>query len=189
MDKNQKLKQYFIDEINRVSSNELLVLEQELATLKNEQETQVKKEVQNVIQKHEEIEQRNLFVEQKKAMALVQENQKHVYMEKRDALVDQLFDELKAKLLAFANSDKYEDYLNKKLAKFNDLAKVKVVVRSQDQAFFSDAKWNVETSDEIVLGGFKVLDENKGRMFDETLDEAFNEAKSWFINSSKFSVK
>lgn len=190
MEKNQKLKQYFIDEINRVSSNELLVLEQELAELKEEKETQINNEVQNVIKKHEEIAKHDLFIEQKKDMALAQENNKRIYMEKRNALVNQLFDELNAKLLTFASSSKYPEFINHKLAAFKDLEKAKLMIRSQDLALFKNkVKGDIEISDDIVLGGFKVLDENKGRMFDETLDEAFKEAHKWFVSSSKFSVK
>ena len=105
----------------------------------------------------------------------------------RDEKVDALFDGVRNELISFANSNKYEQYLKDKLKKVSSSITTGIIkVRKEDTTIMKKLapKMEVVVDTNILVGGFICVSEYGKREYDATLDEALNDARSWFEDSS-----
>ncbi len=109
----------------------------------------------------------------------------------RKELIDSFFEELKAELCEFSNSDRYEAYLKKSLEKAEkalgsdfvvlvkkaDIDKVKALTKNEVRA---DAN--------IVIGGICAVNEEKELFDDFSLDSALDEEKEAFVSKKELKL-
>lgn len=112
----------------------------------------------------------------------------------RQQLVDELFEDVKARLISFVASDEYQPFLEKKVNQIetNDATGV-FVVREQDMALLESilkakgCNCQIKT-DYIQLGGFSYVDTQAGFEIDNTLDFKLKNEITWFQNNSGFTI-
>lgn len=112
----------------------------------------------------------------------------------RTQLVNQLFDQVKSKLVAFVASNDYVKFLEKKIDALGNI---------DDNGYFEVRKVDVAIITEILkkkncqckvvetliqLGGFRYVNPNKGFEVDDTLDFSLQNEMTWFQNNSGFTI-
>jgi len=108
-------------------------------------------------------------------------------MEKRNALLEELFFELQQKTLKFTYSEEYKEWFKKhlKLYKLNDFLSIEVNNRDRELA---PKSLECIINDDIV-GGFILNDKTKKIFIDETIMFKLSVAKENFYNNSKWFLK
>lgn len=165
------------NEISALHNNEI---ENFKEGLKKEQDTFLEKELNDL---------RVLSVTESSKAKL---NTKHKLLNLRQELVNSLFDETRDMLMEFTRSDKYSDYLERKIEK-TVFDEGYISVKEADKDLIAKLlkgkkiKTEIRTAN-ILIGGFKYVSEKRGIEYDYTLDNSFEEQMQWFINNSKFTV-
>lgn len=114
-------------------------------------------------------------------------------IEMRSHYTDQLFDEVKEKVLAFSHSSDYELYLEKALSSQNVCEEGYFEVRSEDVDLMKKLLKkhdysNVVKSVYMPLGGFRYVDEAHRFEYSCALDEKCDDAFAWFTSHSSFQI-
>lgn len=122
---------------------------------------------------------------------------KRELFEKRNKMVESVFEEAAEKLAEFSKSKKYEAYINnsaKTISEYLGGKKAVVYIAEKDQKFipqikkyFNDCETVVDNS--IVLGGIRCYCEELSIVADETLDSKFENQKRVFVEHSGFTVE
>lgn len=119
---------------------------------------------------------------------------KEIY-EKRNKYQKQVFEEASIKISEFVKTDDYVTFIEKSLKGLSDKVgnNATVYISPNDKKYcdlikevFSEA--NVEIDNEIKLGGIKILDNDKGLLFDDTLDSRLLQQKDWFLINAKMQI-
>ncbi len=103
----------------------------------------------------------------------------------RKSIIDEFFEELRGDLAKFAQSDKYDDYLGRSLAKAeNELGGSFVVLAAAKdiERVKRLTKHEVRAELTIMIGGISALCEEKGLFADYTLDSALAQEKNAFTD-------
>jgi V/A-type H+-transporting ATPase subunit E len=110
-------------------------------------------------------------------------------LQKRDELSEKIFAMITERLTAFIQTEDYKNYLSSCIQKSISLVgncKVIFYTCAKDtelvKALYKDLNCNaeIEIDEEIKLGGFILICNEKGIRMNETLDERFNEQKGHF---------
>ncbi len=146
------------------------------------------------------------YIQKKKAeyrTSLAKENSlketavKRELFEKRNQMVESVFEEAAEKLAEFSKSKKYEAYINnsaKTISEYLGGKKAVVYIAEKDQRFipqikkyFKDCETLVDNS--IKLGGIRCYCGELSIVVDETLDSKFESQKRVFVENSGFTVE
>ena len=103
----------------------------------------------------------------------------------RKELIDGFFEEIRAELVEFAKSKKYDDYIKRALAKAEIELGGKLVVFAAEKDLETVKKWTVHevrVDNTITIGGVTALDEEKGLYADYTLDSALENEREAFTD-------
>lgn len=103
----------------------------------------------------------------------------------RKELIDDFFEEIRAELVEFAKSKKYDDYIKRALAKAEIELGGKLVVFAAEKDLETVKKWTVHevrVDNAIMIGGVTALDEEKGLYADYTLDSALENEREAFTD-------
>jgi len=105
----------------------------------------------------------------------------------RERLTAQLFDQVKADIIAFANSPEYENYMVESIQKAQAQARSPYVFiqLAPNNTNLYDTIQNAtgltpEQGDENMLGGFKLLTENRSKGHEHTLSARLTDARQRF---------
>lgn len=149
-------------------------------------------------------EETNLFIQQEleelKLSLTQNESQskwtlKRDLLEKRSALVNQLFDEVKEDLIAFTKKNDYSSYCKKHLQRIQETIDVQsgsLLVKKADMKLFEELVKElkltllIQTMDHILIGGFKFVSQDGLKEVDETLDTILANQMEWFYKNSNF---
>ena len=104
---------------------------------------------------------------------------------RRKELIDGFFEEIRADLVEFAQSKKYDDYIKRSLAKAETELGGKLVVFAAGRDVEAVKKWTVHevrVDNKIMIGGIAALDEEKGLYADYTLDNALEQEREAFTD-------
>ena len=104
---------------------------------------------------------------------------------RRKELIDGFFEEIRADLVEFAQSKKYDDYIKRSLAKAETELGGKLVVFAAGRDIEAVKKWTVHevrVDNSITLGGITAMDEEKGLYADYTLDSALENEREAFTD-------
>lgn len=189
---------YMKDEIERQAKSEEKAILDEVKALEDEAYESMKAEAKkdaDLRLKQEE--------EEMSSNASAEISESHIertkkLIEKRDEYVKAVFDQAKAELTAFTDSDDYLPFMNAKIQKVADdfkdtestmyVAKKDLALKADlIKAFGQDIK--VEASEDITIGGFIIENKKDALVVDETLDFALNNQKEWFIKNSGLIIR
>lgn len=101
----------------------------------------------------------------------------------RKELCDSLFADIESELIKFAESDKYDGFLAKKIAKSEEALGENVVILAalkDEKRVRGLTKHEVRADSTIVLGGICALDEKRGLFCDFSLDKALEDEREAF---------
>lgn len=195
MDTQEELLAYFTREIEELSGKEIDAYQQEMEQIRKNQEQELNQAAQEAAtrwyEQEEEEERSNHAV---KMSHLNDENHRKL-MEERNALVDQLFAEVKEQIIAFHHSPAYIEKMQEKLQGLSTaLFPATLYVGKEDEGHLEewlrllpqDCVGKVDTS--IQLGGFRLEASAKGRIVDESFDQAIKEARDYFLQTSGLTI-
>lgn len=181
----KKLMKHFQEEIDRVASLELKVIEDQKEDLKEEalQNEQAKLEVEFQQRYRKKANQLNKQYATLKAK-LDSTSKQEIYQAKKQ-FQDNVLKAVAKELKIYVNSDAYFAQLNQNFKALND---VKVYVGRVDQKHIdtwqkAHPSLSFEVKPQIQIGGYQVFDEVKHVLYDFSLDARFEEEqKSFFTN-------
>ena len=116
---------------------------------------------------------------------------------KRQEIEDKVFDRAKEKLIEFANTDKYTEKLLESVKKISQKLTADDVVLYVNQRDMKlknkiisafGKKCDVQSSDEIKIGGITGISREMGLLADETLDTRLSQQREWFCENSGLKV-
>lgn len=122
---------------------------------------------------------------------------KRELFEKRNKMVESVFEEAAGKLAEFSESKKYETYINnsaKSIDEYLGGKKAVVYIAEKDKKFVQQLKkyfkdCEIKFDNSIKLGGIRCYCEELSIIADETLDSKFEIQKRVFVESSGFTVE
>ena len=103
----------------------------------------------------------------------------------RKELIDSFFEEIRADLIEYSKSKKYDDYIKRALAKAEIELGGRLVVFAAEKDIETVKKWTVHevrVDNSIMIGGVTALDEEKGLYADYTLDSALVNEREAFTD-------
>lgn len=114
-------------------------------------------------------------------------------IELRSHYADQLFAEVREKVLAFSHSAEYRNYLEKALSTQKISQNGYFEVRKEDVELMQSVLKKAGLSNEVrtvymPLGGFHYVDEENRFEYSCSLDEKCDEAFEWFTSHSSFQI-
>ena len=116
---------------------------------------------------------------------------------RRKEIAEEVFDKAGKKLIDFTKTDKYPELLKKsakEFAKYLTADDVIIYIKESDMKFAKDIKnafgseCEIQTSEEILIGGIMGLSKKAGLLADETLDTKLSEQHEWFYENSGLRV-
>lgn len=112
---------------------------------------------------------------------------------RRNELVDELFEDVKLKLVEFTKSKDYSKYIEYCLDECKnivDLSKSVLQIREEDKTYFKNLPSGcvIEFDNTNLLGGFTCLSNELGIDLDYRIEKKLDEQRTWFINHSKLVI-
>lgn len=122
---------------------------------------------------------------------------KRELFEKRNKMVETVFEEAAQKLSDFSKSKKYETYINnsaKSIGEYLGGKKAVVYISEKDKRFLNQIKKYIPNCETVIdnsirLGGIRCFCEEMSIVADETLDSKFEAQKRVFVDTSGFTVE
>ena len=197
LDEKQKLKQYFEEEIQRVSGIEIDKIESEIDIIRQKSIEEMEEEAQREAGLTKEQEEKEMMADQAIRISKLREETNRKLMKKRRELFDAVFDAAKEKLKEYASSSDCIQLLKQKAldlgtknfdhVTFYMAEKDSGLLKMLQEAYGKTCDGKV---DEVIkLGGFRMECESKGIVIDETFDTGLEEQKDWFYTNSGLFIK
>lgn len=192
MEKENNLKNYFIEEIMRVSDCEVASLDQELSEIKSERVKMIQEKIKQESIKQQAYLTNEMLVEHKKRISKVKDESKLAMYQYRDCLVQQLFDEFKQQVIQYQKSEAYTNKLKNLLKAYHEIGYENYVCEIShldNKNLFEGYNFKqVVVSNQIQMGGFILMNEEDGMMIDESLDSKYQDAIKSFYETSNFTL-
>lgn len=192
------LLRYFHEEIERVSSRKIAALQKEISEKKQEELAKLSLEVKHQVELSLGVELKDMRKKYRQDINDILSKNAKILFERRKAISEDIFTEIRNKLLTFVKSKDYEASIEKKLSNVeaqishdditffvrpNDDVCRKVIVNHYGKTI------KIESDDTITIGGFKVVSDAMMLEIDETLDSKLETNKTWFFANSKLFIK
>ncbi len=193
----EQLKAYFEEQITKASSKKVAKLRQELDERRERELARMRDEVKRQVDLSLGFELKEIKSQSREDINLLLSRMHLELMQKREALVKQLFDEATEKIKAFVSSKPYVALMQDKLQhickSYKDCQFVFTIAPHDAQlsALIPTIcpQGSIQTSPTIRLGGFSCYLPERKIQIDETLDHRLDEQKVWFYQQSKLFVK
>lgn len=197
MDTSEELKACFQQEIDANSQKRILQLRQEMEAIKMRTEQELMEEASERAERWYAQEEEELCAEHAVAMSHLNDDNHRRLMKERDTLVQGLFERVKEQIQAFHHSDAYVKEIKRKLELYtasHDVKGAVLMLGSEDESLLPaflkvlGKGCTGQVDDTILLGGYRLIMEAKGRLIDETYDSAINEARANFLQTSGLTI-
>lgn len=191
-------KDKFYIAINHYAEEQRNKIEEEIAAFKKKElsdaEIEVLTECYLMIQK-EMIQMRTGI---SREMAVREADMKRQLLEKRQKIVDEVFQRTSDKLIEFTKTDRYADFLKKSAEQVSKVLQGQqetvIYLKPDDEkyeemirgAFHSPCSF--QPLDSIRIGGIRARNESLGLFADETLDTLLENQHDWFEEQSGMAV-
>ena len=189
---------YFEKEITESANEKIEKLKKEIEDIKKRQLDIIDEEIHASVFRAMEIELNELTLDYSAQINRLKLQTHQKLLRKKNELMESILLEVQRKILDFTKTDKYKTELKKLIKKIdktfcgNDmLFKIKkndLIMKSIISDNFTK-NYQVEETDEIVLGGFIAVCRTKGILTDQTLDAKLEEKKNIFNHKMKFVIK
>lgn len=165
------------------------MMEKELAEAQTRIETKNHKKIDKETAK--------IKINAKLEIANCHSEQKNAIYKKRLAYEDEIFRCAKAKILEFCDSEQYKDFLMRSANEILEVCgdKCDVYLNKKDFEIYAPEIKNmfsnctVNADDSIELGGIKVRDNDRGILYDNSIDSKFEEQKVWFYDNAPLHIE
>lgn len=139
--------------------------------------------------------------ENNEKVLMAEVNARRELFSEREKIIDNVFNEVKERLSEFTKTEEYGKWLVKRIeaaAEETGSGNKTVYVRSEDEQLLkclindiSDkgGKIEIKKTDENIIGGVKVLNNERGIIADYTFDEILAGKKNDFLNKSGLSIE
>lgn len=140
----------------------------------------------------------NIRNQQSRALSLAELEGRRKLLALRAQITDKVFAETSAKIVAYTQTQPYADWLCAKLkASAETMAEGELVIEvkrgeqtpAETLIAAAGRKASVKEVPGIVLGGFLLVNSDKGLVIDETLDLRLHNERDWFAASSGLSLR
>lgn len=189
------LEEYFLKEINRQSDLEVERLKQQQDEERNQAINEIQAEIQRETQINLEQDLKEMASEYTIKNSKIKEAKNRKLMLKREELTNLIFQEVTQKLDAFINTKEYSTYLCEKVEalKVNDQEVIFYISKKDEhlakEVFKSCKKAAIVVDKHIQIGGFRMENEQKGIVVDETFDARLSDEKTWFYANSSLTIR
>jgi V/A-type H+-transporting ATPase subunit E len=193
---NQELYQYFTHEIERIGEQQIEALRKEMDEKKKSELKRITENIERKTRKYLNRELKNLNTDFSSEINRIHTENHRKLMEKREDLLETVFESVKERLSDFVKSDAYKMLLEKTVKEtvaYLDTDGLTFMVRDNDDSIKSvlentlSIKYEVKPSKDIIIGGFKVKSQSKGLEIDRTIDKKLRDQRDWFhANSGLF---
>lgn len=194
----QQLYDYFTHEMDRLSSQTIEALRKEIMDQKNEEIEEYKDDLERQINRYLNTELKEINTDFSSEINKIHIENNRKLIEKREGFMEEVFTDVKEKLLSFMDTKAYKDMLEKQLKDAVSHLKSDDIVLShhpKDEAFVTVCKslfndqYTVKEDDTITIGGFIAASQKKGREMNQTLDKKLEARKDWFYKNSKLYIR
>ncbi|HSR03290.1 MAG TPA: V-type ATP synthase subunit E family protein [Proteiniclasticum sp.] len=192
----EELEEYFKSEIEKVSQSEIKKIQREIENIKNRNI----KELEETARSNEEIivsqEVKSMDSEHAIALSRMADDNQRKLMKKRQDLIDNLFVEIREKLVRYTETDAYKAKLIDKIVLLSSQYKSDGVLRlAVKDMYLADelnekfsGQINVKPDASIKIGGF-ILEFHQDRIIiDETYDARLKEEREMFYANSELII-
>lgn len=191
----EKLLQCFQAEITEISEAQIASAKQEMQEIQKRMEKEISENAQDEAQRWYEQEADELHAQHAITMSHLNDENHYKLMQERTKLVESLFDEAKQQLEQFHQGKQYLSFLRSRLAAY-EWGQEEVVLQlcQSDEALMPELLKQLppnaagEIVKDIALGGFRVLIKHQGKLIDETIDSALDEAHRQFLQTSDLTI-
>ena len=187
-----KLEQYFREEIQRVSEQQLQALDEEIETIREQTLAQLEASAQRDAGAACEQELRELQSEYAVRLSRLHDETDRRLMKKRNELAESVFSEVIEKIREFTESKDYEALLSDKARELSQLSypHPSIYVREADLSYADQIRNAFADGAEVCADDSIRLEcLVSGIVIDETFDARLNEQKEWFYQNSGLFVK
>jgi len=192
----EELEEYFKSEIEKVSQSEIKKIQREIENIKNKNI----KELEDTARDNAEIivsqEVKSMDSEHAIALSRLADDNQRKLMKKRQDLIDNLFVEIREKLVRYTDTDDYKAKLKNKIELLSDQYQsdgvLRLAVKDMNLADELNEKFsghiNVKPDASIEIGGF-ILEFHQDRIIiDETYDARLKEEREMFYANSELII-
>lgn len=193
----EQLKAYFEEQIIKSSSKKIAKLKQELDERRQKELVRLDDEVRRHVELSLGFELKEIKSQSREDINLLLSRYHLELMQKREALVKELFDAATTQILGFVSSPKYLEHMKEKLAAIvqhypatllllsiapHDVQLAKVLSSFAPTVQF-------KKNNQIKIGGFTCTIPSLKIEINETLDQRLADKRNWFYQQSKLFVK
>lgn len=182
---------YMKEQINKQADAEVNRIMNEISEIKEKEEEKVIAEAKKEADLHLNAALKKLNSDKSLAISKYNSQKTKTLIERRESYTEELFEEAKKKLIAFTEGTQYADFMKKKMNQYNFDEKVLVYVNERDMKFEKEFKNRFDCDLKITnieIGGFKIETQNQV-VFDESLDSALRDQRSWFEDHSMMTLQ
>lgn len=192
LDTMDELRSAFEQAISTVSDQEIADLRKEMESIKAQTTKEMCEEVSRNAMRWYEQEAEELRVSYALEQSKINEEFNRKLKQERADMVDGLFQQVESEVQLFHDSQDYEESMKSKLVAYQtqDFGSCILRMGPKDQVLLASiasmlgSQWTTEVDPTILMGGFRIVLKEKGRMIDESYDRAFTEAKAEFLEQS-----
>lgn len=198
MENKEQVFLYIKDEIEKIASKEEQEILNEAKALEEEAYRQMQEEAKNDADHQLKKELATISSKASIEAASQLETRTKKLVEKREGYVAEIFKEAREKIIEFVSGNQYKDYLLnhvQKIAEEYQMTGCVLYVRKEDMVYETEIKKvygldiDVQTGNQIQLGGFMIENPETHVVVDETLDFALESQKDWFYKTSGLMIK
>lgn len=182
----EKIVFYMKDEINKQADAECEAIMNEVNRLTALEKDKICEEAKKEAELHLNAAVRKLNSEKALAISKFSSEKTKALIEQRENYTNELFDEVKEKLVSYTNSHDYLEFMKKKIETYSFEDRVTVYVRKEDLKLTDLFKKQFECDvceDNIEIGGFRI-ETSSQKIIDETLDTKLKDQRNWFADHS-----
>lgn len=192
----EELEEYFKNEIEKVSQIEIKKIQKEIENIKNKSIKELEETARNNAEITVSQEVKSMDSEHAISLSRMADDNQRKLMKKRQDLIDNLFVEIKEKLVDFTETDGYKAKLKEKITLLGNQYHSDGILRlaDKDMSMADELRKSfsghilVESDESIKIGGFILEFQQDRIVIDETYDARLKEEREMFYANSELII-
>ena len=189
---------YFEKEIRESANEKIKKLKEEIESVKKRMLDTIDEEIHASVFRAMEIELNEMNLDYSAQINRLKLQTHQKLIRKKRELMESILLEVQKKLKAFTKTSKYKANMKKMIMKIdksfcgnNILFRIKKNDKTMKEILAENYTniYEIEETDEIILGGFIAICRTKGILSDQTLDAKLEEKRNMFNQKMKFVIK
>jgi vacuolar-type H+-ATPase subunit E/Vma4 len=192
----EELEEYFKNEIEKVSQIEIKKIQKEIENIKNKNIKELEETARNNAEITVSQEVKSMDSEHAISLSRMADDNQRKLMKKRQDLIDNLFVEIREKLVDFTETDGYKAKLKEKITLLGNQYYSDGILRLADKDMSMADELSksfsghimVESDESIKIGGFILEFQQDRIVIDETYDARLKEEREMFYANSELII-